>query len=83
VIVVDTNIIAYRWLPNSQAAAEALARLDPAWAAPLLWRSEFRNVLAGFMRAGKMSEAEAGRVMVSGFTSYLQPKHGSLSDQGK
>ncbi len=50
-IVVDTNIIAYLWLPGARtAAAERLLREDPDWNAPLLWRSEFRNVLAGSLR---------------------------------
>jgi len=33
--------------------------LDPEWAAPLLWRSEFRNVLFGYVRSGRLSTAEA------------------------
>jgi predicted nucleic acid-binding protein len=47
VIVVDTNVICYRWVlsPNSAAAETALIK-DPHWIAPVLWRSEFRNVLA-------------------------------------
>jgi len=32
------------------AAAEALYQDDPEWGAPLLWRSELRNVLALYMR---------------------------------
>ena len=46
VIVVDTNVICYRWMssPNSAAAETALAK-DPHWIAPLLWRSEFRNIV--------------------------------------
>lgn len=59
-IVVDTNILVYRWLPGPRAAAvEALIRRDPQWAAPILWRSEFRNVLAGLMRAGRLAETDA------------------------
>ena len=44
-IVVDTNVICYRWMPspNSAAAENALVK-DPHWIAPLLWRSEFRNM---------------------------------------
>ena len=50
-IVVDTNVIASLYLSTQQtAAAEALLRLDPEWAAPLLWRSELRNVLALYLR---------------------------------
>jgi len=50
-IVVDTNVIAYLYLPGEHtAAAEALLERDPEWAAPILWRSEFRNILAGYLR---------------------------------
>jgi predicted nucleic acid-binding protein len=47
VIVVDTNVICYRWMPSpNSAAAEAALTKDPYWIAPLLWRSEFRNIMA-------------------------------------
>jgi predicted nucleic acid-binding protein len=50
-IVVDTNILAYLYLPGDfTALAEELLENDPEWAAPVLWRSEFRNILAGYMR---------------------------------
>jgi predicted nucleic acid-binding protein len=50
-IVVDTNVLAYLYLPGDYTAhAEALLKQDPQWAAPLLWRSEFRNILAGYIR---------------------------------
>lgn len=50
-IVVDTNVIAYLYLPgNLTPLAEALRRREPAWAAPILWRSELRNALALYLR---------------------------------
>ena len=63
-IVVDTNILAYHWLPGPRnAETEALLRHDAEWAAPLLWRSEFRNVLGGLMRTGRLSLDEAERLL--------------------
>jgi predicted nucleic acid-binding protein len=53
VIVVDTNVIAYLWIPGVHTAlAERALRKDAAWCAPLLWRSEFHSVLAGYLRRG-------------------------------
>jgi predicted nucleic acid-binding protein len=50
-IVVDSNVLAYLYLPGEYTtAAEALLEQDPDWAAPILWRSEFRNILAGYLR---------------------------------
>ena len=50
-IVVDTNIISYFYLPSEYSAvAEELFLKNSAWAAPLLWRSEFRNVLSYYAR---------------------------------
>ncbi len=50
-IVVDSNVVAYLYLPGEHTAkAEALLEQDPEWAAPVLWRSEFRNILAGCLR---------------------------------
>ena len=59
-IVVDTNVLAYFWIPgDATAAARRLMSADPDWKAPPLWRSEFRNVLATLVRTGKMGEATA------------------------
>ena len=50
-IVVDTNTIAYLYLPTpSTPNVERLLKLDSVWVAPLLWRSEFRNILALYVR---------------------------------
>jgi predicted nucleic acid-binding protein len=63
VIVVDTNIIAYLLLPGDWTTmAEKAARKD-VWCAPLLWRSEFRNVLAFYLRRRAISFEDAARQM--------------------
>jgi predicted nucleic acid-binding protein len=62
VIVVDTNVIAYLWVPCPETPlAERLAALDEQWCAPFLWRSEFRNVLVGFARRGLITFEGARR----------------------
>ena len=55
-IVVDTNIVAYLFLRGEFAPqAEAWLRHDREWAAPLLWRSELRNLLAGYLRRKQLT----------------------------
>ncbi len=59
-IVVDSNVLAYLYLPGEYTAiAETLLEHDPEWAAPVLWRSEFRNILAGYMRRKALSFEQA------------------------
>jgi predicted nucleic acid-binding protein len=60
VIVVDTNVLAYLYLPTEFTAhAEVLLERDPEWVAPVLWRSEFRSILAGYMRRKTLTFEEA------------------------
>ena len=62
-IVVDTNVIAYLHLSGEfTSRAEALLQKDPEWVAPLLWRSELRNLLAGYLRRKTLSFDEAREV---------------------
>jgi len=62
VIVADVNLIAYLLLGGPEhALAQRVLERDPVWAAPLLWRSEFRNVLAAFMRQRGLSVSDARR----------------------
>ncbi len=59
-IVVDTNVIAYLLIPGQHtAAARATLARDPEWAAPLLWRSELRNVLTIYVRSGELTLRQA------------------------
>ena len=59
-IVVDTHIVACLYLPGDfTQQAQALLAQDADWVAPTLWRSEFRNILAGFMRRGTLTFEQA------------------------
>ena len=63
-IVVDTNLIAYLYLESKHSPLAEQAWLkDAEWAAPLLWRSEFRNVLALYIRKHWLSLAESQQIM--------------------
>lgn len=54
-IVVDTNTIAHLYLPTAATPhVEQLLQQDAEWAAPQLWRSEFRNILALYLRKGML-----------------------------
>ena len=63
-IVVDVNTIAYLWIPGqmTELVERALAR-DPRWAAPILWRSEFRSILTGYLRRGQLGPDAAARCL--------------------
>ena len=59
-IVADTNLLAYLFLPSpATPAAESLFLSDPEWVAPRLWRSEFRNVLVLYLRRGLLDSEQA------------------------
>lgn len=76
-IVVDTNILAYFWIPGDQtASAVALARRDPDWRMPPLWRSEFRNVLATCLRHGVLSWDDARRIASRAEEQMQASEHG-------
>ncbi len=62
-IVVDSNVIACLYLPGElNAKAENLLEKEPDWAAPLLWRSELRNILALYMRRKSLDFNSAYRI---------------------
>lgn len=59
-IVVDTNIISYFYLHSAYSPhAEEIFKKEPVWSAPLLWRSEFRNVLSMYVKRKIISLSEA------------------------
>lgn len=59
-IVVDTNILAHFWLPSEHTElCDQLFQWDSEWVAPLLWKSEFRNVVTLYLRKELIDLSEA------------------------
>ncbi len=59
-IVVDTNILVHFWLPSDLTEiSDSLYQKDPIWLAPILWRSEFRNVVSIYLRKKLITLSEA------------------------
>ena len=81
-IVVDTNVIGYLYLanPNSPQAEQAL-RKDATWTAPLLWRSEFRSVLALYLRKQWLSLEASQQIMTEALGLMQEQEYEVDSDQ--
>lgn len=81
-IVVDTSIIGYLYLasPHSHQAEQVLLK-DADWAAPLLWRSEFRNVLALYLRKHWLSLEASQQIMTEALSLMEDREYEVDSDQ--
>ncbi len=75
-IVVDSNVIAYCWIHGARTeATHRLRRLDADWHAPVLWRSELRNILAGYRRDGSLDEQQTRRIMAAAEAGLAGREH--------
>lgn len=80
-IVVDTNVICYRWIASSRsAAAETALAKDPDWIVPVLWRSEFRNVLATATRRKALTIEAAKEIARKAEASFQRCEFAVSSD---
>lgn len=63
-IVADTNVIPYLFIKGDHTEkAKALLLHDSEWISPQLWRSEFRNILALYIRHGYFHFTDALEIM--------------------
>ena len=63
-IVADTNSIAYLLIKGEfTEQAELVYQSDSDWVAPYLWRAEFRNILALYLRKNYLSLADLKTIM--------------------
>jgi len=81
-IVVDTNIIGYLFITGEFSdEAESVFVKDPHWTAPLLWRSEFRSVLAQYMRNNTLTFDDAAEIMDSAAQLMESNEYDVVSNQ--
>lgn len=65
-IVVDSNVIAYLMIEGSNTnEVEKVLLKDSEWVAPLLWRSEFRNILTTYIKQSGMALVLAEQIMLN------------------
>ncbi|HZZ93245.1 MAG TPA: type II toxin-antitoxin system VapC family toxin [Usitatibacter sp.] len=75
-IVVDSNVVAYCWIRGALTdTAQRLRVCDPSWHAPVLWRSELRSALAGYMVRGDMGAERATTIMVEAESAMAGCEH--------
>ena len=78
-IVVDTNIIGYLFLSSEQSLlAEGALKKDSEWAAPILWRSELRNVLLFYMR-NKLIKLQHAQLIMDAALKLLRGREYEVS----
>ena len=81
-IVVDTNVIGYLFLSSEQSdqAEQALIK-DSHWAAPILWRSELRNVLATYLNQSFIKLEDAIQIISEAEQLMKESEYEVASDQ--
>ncbi len=81
-IIADTNIISYLLLPTSYTnSVENLYEIDPDWSAPILWKSEFRNVMALYLRKKIITLEKAMQLQDAAESIIIQNEYDVSSSQ--
>ncbi len=75
-IVVDANVIHYCWVRGQNTdIAQAVRRRDADWHAPILWRSEMRNVLTAYLRRGLLTRTQIVRILRAADHAMAEGEH--------
>lgn len=75
-IVVDTNLIAYLFIHGEYSEkAENAFQKDTQWIAPILWRSEFRNVLVKCLKEENFKFEDAAQIMREAETLMMEGEY--------
>jgi len=79
-IVVDTNVVAYCYIRFEKTQVAQRVRLrDPVWHVPILWRSELRSTLAGYIARGTLHVDEAAGIMMAAEMALAGREHSVVS----
>ncbi|MFQ5851452.1 MAG: type II toxin-antitoxin system VapC family toxin [Candidatus Binatia bacterium] len=80
-IVADSNLIAYLLIPGDRnKVSEEVLRRDSHWVVPLLWRSEFRNILTLYMRHEGMV-VEQAKITMSKAENLLSDREYAVNSE--
>ena len=75
-IVVDSNVIAYCWVNGPLTMlAQSVRVKDPEWHVPILWRSEMRSILTGYLREGSLTTSQVTQVMHAAERAFVGREH--------
>lgn len=75
-IVVDSNVVAYCWIRGMRTEVAQRVRVrDPEWHVPILWRSEVRSALAGFVWRGTLEADGAAAIMAAAESALSGREH--------
>ncbi len=81
-IVVGSNVVAYYWVNGPLTdSAERVRQKDREWHAPVLWRSELRSVLTGYLCDGSLNGAQIACVIGAAEESFSGREHIVPSDK--
>jgi predicted nucleic acid-binding protein len=76
VIVVDSSVIAYCWVNGPLTAlAQRVRAKDPDWHVPILWRSEMRSILTGYLRDGSLTAPHIALIMEAAEDALAGKEH--------
>lgn len=75
-IVVDSNVIAYCWANGPLTPLAQRVRVkDPEWHVPILWRSEMRSILSGYLRDGSLTRPQVSQIMHAAEGAFAGREH--------
>ena len=75
-IVVDSNVVAYCWVNGPLTLlAQAVRVKNSEWHVPILWRSEMRSILTGYLRDGSLTASQIARIMEAAEDALAGSEH--------